>query len=301
MFRDKEGYKNGLDTVPGAPIIYATQHPQNGFKGLDFQEVLDSIDGRQVGTMGQAEVNMTGRPTFRAKTDITDSTIEEMIQKGEVLTSDGVWYNTDEDGHVTKITFDHLLIFPKSSGYPQRDPSALILNQYRPPQPNAGNNMPQDENTTKLLQNQQTKLDDQEKLLKDQATQLEDTKKLMQNQAAELKTLQEELKTFKDEKALAREKLILNQYVPGIQEQFKDRIEAGDLRDPEKAMDLRLEMDLAQTQALGGLPDLTKQSGNQFLANQGKQAAQKTYAEGKDVYTAAGLSPEDLEKYGGDV
>jgi hypothetical protein len=128
-FYPKEEFEKALPTFLGNPIIYARKHPPAGVRGQNLEEVLKELDGRVAGYNGQTLVNNMGSSKLFSTLNITDPEVDRKIRNGEISISSAFWYSAPQNGYLSHISGDHVLLYDKSSGVPQGDLGAMIVNQ----------------------------------------------------------------------------------------------------------------------------------------------------------------------------
>lgn len=142
-------YEAALDTVENARIIYSPTgaHADPYAYEVDPEKAISDIGGRTSGKIMQPVVDRTGHPTTRGKLAIEpDSEIEKLIAEGHLSLSPAIWSTYDENGNVTKIRFQNLIIFPDIPGGPAvpGDMGTIILNSK--PNPDHGTSSQTDVN-----------------------------------------------------------------------------------------------------------------------------------------------------------
>jgi len=126
-------YEAALETVENARIIYSPTgaHADPYAYEVDPEKAISDIGGRTSGKIMQPFVDKTGHPTTRGKLAIEpDPEIEKLIAEGHLSLSPSIWSTYDENGNVTKIRFQNLIIFPDIPGGPAvpGDMGTIILN-----------------------------------------------------------------------------------------------------------------------------------------------------------------------------
>jgi hypothetical protein len=294
-FYPKEEFEKNLSSFDALPIIFSNKdHPKNGVKGRDLETVLKEVDGRLVGYTRQSLINNMGSPKLVSTLDITDPEIDDLIQKGDIHLSNGFWYEGPEIGRIHSIEGDHVLLFQRSKGGTRGDQGALILNA------NFDNNFDthfEDKTMTdpktdpkqgeesaimqtyeKLLKTNQDEIVSQKVTIEKQAGEIEDLKKLMTNKDERISELENELNGLKAEKKKQDQTIMLNAcFLPGTVDHFQDRITAGELDDPVKAMSLMAEM--GTYNASVKQPGTVTAQGNNFKANKGSKQQEIDEAE----------------------
>ena len=271
---DIPGVEAGLATIPGKHIPFSTTHPVGGFKDKDPETVFNQ-DIKSAGTMGDAWIDMLGRPKLKANIKITDPDVETLIKQGKVFISDAYWRDP-KSIHISSFDFDHLLIYPRESLIPQGEPVALIVNQ----NPKTEIIMSTESSTTEptsleyanaLLHTNQEALVEKEKLILTLNQEIElkeklitEQSELIQNQTAAITELNEKLQSIENEKELKLNQDIFSKYPAGIQKKFEGRF--AELGDPSTARQLILEMN-QDWAAIPAVPE-TKIEGQSFVANQ---------------------------------
>jgi len=271
---DIPGIEAGLSTIPGKPIPFSITHPDGGFKGKDPESIF-SQEIKSVGTMGDAWIDSIGRPKLRAKINITDPEIEDLIKQGKVFISDAYWRDPTTP-HISSFDFDHLLIYPRDSNIPQGEQAALIINQDSTETIMSTTEISTTEPTSleyanALLKTNQDALVEKEKVILTLNQELDNSKKiiaeqqeLIVNQTSAIEKLNNQLDEIEKAKKLELNQAIFNSYPEGIRKKFESRFD--DLNDPDKSLSLTLEMN----QEWGRIPPVveTKVQGSTYVANQ---------------------------------
>lgn len=281
---DIKAIESGLSTIKGKPIPYSLSHPIGGFKNKTLEEVLAANTDKKIDIVGfvdDAWIDYTGRPTLRAKINVTDPEIEQKILSGDVLISDAYWHDPSTS-HISSFEFDHLLIYPRSSKIPQGEPAALILNQGEVSLMTDSKNEKTEptslEYANSLLKQNQAELVEKEKAIlelnqkieaKDkEIAQREDLIKqrdeLITNQAAEIEGYKKQLEDIEKAEELKVNQDLFKTFPPGIQKKFESRFE--ELSDDKKAKRLLLEMN-QEWQKVPPFEE-TKAEGSQIVTNQ---------------------------------
>lgn len=281
-FYPKEVFEKNLSTFNNLPIIFSNvDHPEKGLRGQDIEAVLKKLDGKTVGHTRNAIINNIGSPKLTSTLDITDPDIEKLIQTGDIYLSTGFWYDGADVGRLENVEGDHVLLFQRSKGGTRGDPGAMILNA------NFDNNFeattmtgektdpkPGEEGSAitqayeKLLKTNQDEIVNQKVTIEKQAGELEDLKKLITNKDERISELEKELEGLKADKKKADQSIMLNAcFLPGTVDHFQERINAGELDDPVKAMTLMAEM--GTFNAGVKQPGIVPAQGNNFKANKG--------------------------------
>lgn len=279
VYYDAAEFEKALPTFKNIPLVYAKKHSYE-IGTLPLDEALANVDGKIVGSLQDIQVNNTGSPTLRGSLNITDPTIDDLIQNGRAYMSTAFYGKLAADSKLTDIRGNHILIYPADPGLPYpNDPAALFLNQSKgldDKNNTRGHKMATEEKTDidpsrELIANQSTRIEEQATLIANQKAQLDEkdgviAKKdeLITNQNKEIEKLNGQLKAIRDaEKAKERE-LFLNQYAEGVVAKFKDRL--PELDDPEKMFGLILAMN--QEQAKVKPFEDKKADGQQYFSNQ---------------------------------
>lgn len=290
-FYPKEEFESKLSSFDALPIIFSNKgHPVKGVRGKDIEAVLKEIDGRIVGYTRQSIINNMGSPKLVSTLDITDPEIDNLIQTGDIHLSNGFWYDGPDVGKIHSIEGDHVLLFQRSKGGTRGDPGALILNAnfdthfeditMTDPKtdPKPGEESAIMQTYEKLLKTNQDEIVSQKVTIEKQAGELEDLKKLMTNKDERISELEKELEGLRVNKKKQDQAIMLNAcFLPGTVDHFQDRITAGELDDPVKAMSLMAEMGTFNAGAKQ--PGTIQAQGNNFKANKGSKQQEIDEAE----------------------
>lgn len=254
---DIPGIEAELSTIPGEPIPFSVKHPEGGFKDKN-QETVFNQDIKSAGIMGDGWIDYTGRPKLKAKINITDPEIENLIKTGKVFVSDAYWHDPTSL-HISSFNFDHLLIYPRDSRIPQGEPAALIINQST--EENTEDIMTTVDQSTKEIPKEPTSLEYANSLLKTNQVELVEKEKmiltlnqeiankdhtiveqteLIKNQTSAIEDLNKRLDDIEKTEKLKTNQALFASYPEGIQKKFESRI--SELENKDSANKLVLEM-----------------------------------------------------------
>ena len=122
------------DTVAawnGVPIIFAQEHPDMDLFATNPAEALKKIKGRIVGESSDSRIEKVGHPRLMTKLNIRDNEINTLTEDGKLSVSSGFYGDIEgdgEDGRVTSVIPQHILLFQESEIHQPVDQGSQILN-----------------------------------------------------------------------------------------------------------------------------------------------------------------------------
>ncbi len=124
-----DSFKNA-EAWNGINVVFAQDHPK------DFDAFIKSpeseaqkIDGRIIGTVKDARIDMEGHPRLMATLDINDAVAEELIKDGRLSISTAFKVALKDGRTVGPVTPNHVLAFEETNKDQPGDKGAFILNK----------------------------------------------------------------------------------------------------------------------------------------------------------------------------
>ena len=125
----KEPFEQTVNEWNGAPLIFAQQHPNMKLLILDPEKALKEIDGRIIGQISKAWIDIAGHPRLMGSMKYEDTEVSKLYKNGKLSSSTGFFCNHTDHTLTGKVIPNHVLLFKEDENNRPKDHGAFILNK----------------------------------------------------------------------------------------------------------------------------------------------------------------------------
>ena len=130
IFYSREPFEQNIADWNGIDLIYAQEHPNMILYAKDPAQALKDINGRVVGKLSNARIEVAGHPRQMGQIEINDEEAQGLYEEGKLSLSTGFFCPINNNYElVGKLRPNHVLLFREDENNLPKDMGAVILNK----------------------------------------------------------------------------------------------------------------------------------------------------------------------------
>lgn len=130
IFYSREPFERNIADWNGIDLIFAEQHPNMVLYAKNPAQALKEIDGKVVGKLSNARIEVAGHPRQMGEVEINDKEAQSLYEEGKLSLSTGFFCPVNTDFELEgELTPNHVLLFREDENNLPKDKGAFILNK----------------------------------------------------------------------------------------------------------------------------------------------------------------------------
>lgn len=130
IFYSREPFEHSIANWNGIDLIYAQEHPNMVLYAKDPAQALKKINGKIVGKLSNARIEVAGHPRQMGQIEINDGEAQALYEEGKLSLSTGFFCPLNKNYElVGELIPNHILLFQEDENNLPKDRGAVILNK----------------------------------------------------------------------------------------------------------------------------------------------------------------------------